>query len=209
MSRRSSKLTCSRILAVSCLPSLRMTLPLSSLTSLFAVRPSSRAAKELRTPFFRLLSSSSMSRLMRSISFFSISRVRSSLSTPLREKTLASMTTPSMPGGTRREESLTSPAFSPKMARSSFSSGESMLSPLGVTLPTSMSPALTSAPMRTMPESSRLRSPSSPTLGMSRVISSLPSLVSRAMVSKISMCTEVKVSSLRSRSFTRMESSKL
>jgi hypothetical protein len=82
---------------------------------------------------------------------------RSSFSTPLREKTLASMTCPSTPGGTRSEVSRTSPAFSPKIARRSFSSGESWVSPFGVILPTRMSPGLTSAPMRTMPDSSRLR----------------------------------------------------
>ena len=49
------------------------------------------------------------------------------------------------------EASRTSPAFSPKMARSSFSSGVSCVSPFGVTLPTRMSPCLTVAPMRTMP----------------------------------------------------------
>ena len=38
---------------------------------------------------------------------------------------------------------LTSPAFSPKIARSSFSSGVSWVSPFGVTLPTRMSPGLT------------------------------------------------------------------
>jgi len=37
--------------------------------------------------------------------------------------------------------------FSPKIARSSFSSGVSWVSRLGVTLPTSTSPASTSAPM--------------------------------------------------------------
>ena len=37
------------------------------------------------------------------------------------------------------EASRTSPAFSPKMARSSFSSGVSWVSPFGVTLPTRMS----------------------------------------------------------------------
>jgi hypothetical protein len=61
---------------------------------------------------------------------------------PSRVKTCTSMTVPSMPGGTRSELSFTSEAFSPKIARSSFSSGVSWLSPLGVTLPTRMSPAL-------------------------------------------------------------------
>src|SRR5262245_6327229 len=41
-----------------------------------------------------------------------------------------------MPGGTVSEVSRTSPAFSPKMARSSFSSGVSWVSPFGVILPT-------------------------------------------------------------------------
>src|SRR5258708_15010481 len=39
------------------------------------------------------------------------------------------MTTPSIPGGTLSEESFTSFAFSPKIAVSSFSSGETELSP--------------------------------------------------------------------------------
>ncbi len=118
-------------------------------------------------------------------------RVRSSFSTPRREKTLASMTIPWIPGGTRSEVSFTSPAFSPKIARSSFSSGDSWLSPLGVIFPTRMSPGFTSAPRRMIPLSSRFLSASSPTLGMSRVISSLPSLVSRATTSNSSMWTEV------------------
>ena len=142
-------------------------------------------------------------------SISSMALARSSFSTPLREKTLASMTVPSTPGGTRSELSRTSPAFSPKMARSSFSSGESWVSPLGVILPTRMSPGLTSAPMRMMPDSSRSLRASSPTFGMSRVISSLPSLVSRATHSNSSMCIEVKTSSLTSRSEMRIESSKL
>jgi len=66
-------------------------------------------------------------------------------------KTCTSMTVPSMPGGHAQRAVLTSEAFSPKMARSSFSSGVSWLSPFGVTLPTMMSPARTSAPMYTTP----------------------------------------------------------
>ncbi len=46
------------------------------------------------------------------------------------------------PGGTRSEVSRTSEAFSPKMARRSFSSGVIGLSPFGVILPTRMSPGL-------------------------------------------------------------------
>ena len=139
----------------------------------------------------------------------SICLARSSFSTPFRLNTLAPMMVPVTPGGTRSELSRTSPAFSPKMARSSFSSGDSWVSPLGVIFPTRTSPGFTSAPMRMMPDSSRSLRASSPTLGMSRVISSLPSLVSRAMHSNSSMWIEVKMSSLSSRSLRRIESSKL
>ena len=127
----------------------------------------------------------------RSISACSISWARRSFSTPLREKILTSTTVPSIPGGTLSEASRTSPAFSPKIARSSFSSGVSWVSPLGVTLPTRMSPDVTLAPMRTMPDSSRSLSADSETFGMSRVISSGPSLVSRASTSNSSMWIEV------------------
>ena len=133
----------------------------------------------------------------------------SSFSEPFLEKTLASMTTPSMPGGTRREVSLTSSAFSPNMALRSFSSGESWVSPFGVTLPTRMSPGFTSAPILMMPLSSRFLRASSPTLGMSLVISSLPSFMSLATTSNSSIWTEVNTSSRRRRSFKSIESSKL
>ena len=96
-----------------------------------------------------------------------------------------------MPGGTRSEVSFTSDAFSPKMARSSFSSGVSWVSPFGVTLPTRMSPARTSAPMKAIPASSSFASAESPTFGMSAVISSGPSLVSRAPISNSSIWMEV------------------
>ena len=86
------------------------------------------------------------------------------------------MTVPDSPCGTFIEVSRTSRAFSPKIARSSRSSGVSSVSPFGVTLPTRMSPVVTSAPMRMMPRSSRSASTSSETFGMSRVISSGPEL---------------------------------
>ena len=113
-----------------------------------------------------------------------------------RVKTFTSTMMPLSPWGTFREVSRTSLAFSPKMARSRRSSAVRSVSPLGVTLPTRMSPAWTSAPTRIMPRSSRSFRASSPTLGMSRVISSGPSLVSRASVSYSSMWMEVKTSSL-------------
>ena len=73
-------------------------------------------------------------------------------SSPLsRENVLTSMTLPPSPCGTLSEVSRTSRAFSLKIARISFSSAVSSVSPFGVTLPTSRSPELTSAPMRTMP----------------------------------------------------------
>ena len=53
---------------------------------------------------------------------------------------------------------------------------DSWVSPLGVIFPTRTSPGFTSAPMRMMPDSSRSLRASSPTFGMSRVISSLPEL---------------------------------
>ena len=81
----------------------------------------------------------------------SICLARSSFSTPLRREDLGADDRALTPGGTRSELSRTSPAFSPKMARSSFSSGESWVSPFGVILPTSTSPGFTSAPMRMMP----------------------------------------------------------
>ena len=105
------------------------------------------------------------------------------------------MTLPDSPCGTFSEVSRTSRAFSPKIARSSRSSGVSSVSPLGVTLPTRMSPATTSAPMRMMPRSSRSARTSSETFGMSRVISSGPSLVSRASTSCSSMWIEERTSS--------------
>ena len=109
------------------------------------------------------------------------------------------MTLPDSPCGTFSEVSRTSRAFSPKIARSSRSSGVSSVSPLGVTLPTRMSPVTTSAPMRMMPRSSRSARTSSETFGMSRVISSGPSLVSRASTSCSSMWIEESTSSCTSR----------
>ena len=105
--------------------------------------------------------------------------------------------------------SRTSRAFSLKIARISFSSAVSSVSPFGVTLPTSRSPEATSAPIRTTPRSSRLRSDSSERFGMSRVISSSPSLVVRASISYSSMWIEVSTSSLTSRSEITIASSKL
>ena len=126
-----------------------------------------------------------------------------------REKVFTSMTLPPSPCGTLSEVSRTSRAFSLKIARISFSSAVSSVSPFGVTLPTSRSPEPTSAPMRTIPFSSRSRSDSSERLGMSRVISSSPSLVERASTSYSWMWIDVRTSSLTIRSDRMIASSKL
>ena len=121
----------------------------------------------------------------------SLAVARASFFSPSRVNTWTSITVPFMPDGMRREVSFTSDAFSPKMARSSFSSGVSWVSPLGVILPTRTSPGFTSAPMYTIPDSSSLDSALSPTLGMSRLISSEPSFVSRATQDSSWMWMEV------------------
>ena len=114
---------------------------------------------------------------------------------------------PASPCGTRSELSRTSRAFSPKMARSRRSSAVSSVSPFGVTLPTRISPGRTSAPMRIMPRSSRSFNASSDTFGISRVISSSPSLVSRASQSYSSIWMEVNTSALTKSSLRRIASS--
>ena len=89
------------------------------------------------------------------------------------------ITVPSIEGGTFNEASFTSPALSPKIARSNFSSGVGSVSPFGVILPIRISPSLTRAPTRIIPLSSRSLVASSLTLGISGVNSSSPNLVSR------------------------------
>ena len=127
----------------------------------------------------------------------------------LRSNSCVLMTVPRTPESHRLEVSFTSPAFSPKIALNSFSSGVGSVSPLGVTLPTRISPGDTSAPTRIMPLSSRLRVASSLTLGISLVSSSAPRLVSRTSISAILMWMEESTSSLSRRSLIMMASSKL
>ena len=101
---------------------------------------------------------------------------------PSRVNTCTSMTVPSDAlVGTRSDVSFTSEAFSPKIARSSFSSGVSVVSPFGVTLPTSVSPGLHFG--ADVDDAGLVQAAScfSARFGMSRVISSAPSLVSRAI----------------------------
>ena len=99
-------------------------------------------------------------------------------------------TFPPSPPGSLSDESLTSFALSPKMACRRRSSGVSSVSPFGVIFPTNMSPSWTVAPSRTTPSSSRSFNFASPTLGISRVIVSGPSFVSRISVTYDSMWIE-------------------
>jgi len=125
-----------------------------------------------------------------------------------RVKTLTSTTFPRSPCGIFRDVSLTSRDFSPKIARSRRSSGVNSFSPLGVIFPTKISLGPTSAPIRIIPFSSRSLMASSPTFGISRVISSGPSLVSRASNSYFSIWTEENLSSITTLSEIKMASSK-
>ena len=91
--------------------------------------------------------SSSLSIDNLSISSCSTASALSSFSMPCLLNTLTSTTVPFVPGDSLKELSLTSDAFSPKIALNNFSSGVIGLSPFGVTLPTKISPGLTSAPI--------------------------------------------------------------
>ena len=125
------------------------------------------------------------------------------------DNTSTSTTVPFTPCGNLNEVSLTSLAFSPKIALKSFSSAGGSLSPLGVTLPTRISSGVTCAPILIIPFSSRFLSASSETLGISLVISSSPSFVVLASISNSSICKDVNTSSFLSLSDIRIPSSKL
>ena len=103
-----------------------------------------------------------------------------------------SITIPFKEGGALSEASFTSPALSPKIALSNFSSGVGSDSPLGVILPIKISPDLTSAPILIIPFSSRSVVASSLMLGISLVSSSIPNFVSRTSSEYSSICTDVK-----------------
>ena len=115
------------------------------------------------------------------------SRIFPFLSFLARWNNFLSITTPSVPFGAFNEASFASPALSPKMARSSFSSGVGSDSPLGVILPIKISPSLIVAPILMIPCSSKSLVASSETLGISGVNSSSPNLVSRTSNSYSSM----------------------
>jgi DNA-directed RNA polymerase subunit beta len=66
-----------------------------------------------------------------------------------------------------------------KLAGRHGNKGVISVSPFGVILPTRISPSFTSAPTRIIPSSSRSLSRDSPTFGISRVVTSGPSFVSR------------------------------
>ena len=82
-----------------------------------------------------------------SISALSMVIDLSSFSIPCLLNTLTSTTVPLLPLDILRDVSVTSIAFSPKIDLSNFSSGPDAESPLGVTFPTKISPAFTSAPI--------------------------------------------------------------
>ena len=96
--------------------------------------------------YLSISSSTFLSSCTDSISALSIAIDLSSFSIPCLLNTLTSITTPVLPDGNFKEESLTSVAFSPKIDLSNFSSGLDDVSLLGVTLPTKISPGFTSAP---------------------------------------------------------------
>ncbi|CAI8288083.1 MAG: Uncharacterised protein [Bacteroidota bacterium] len=139
----------------------------------------------------------------------SLSCERLRLSFKIRVNSFLLITTPFNDGDAFNEASFTSPALSPKMARSSFSSGVGSDSPFGVILPIRISPAPTSAPTRIIPFSSKSLVASSETLGISLVNSSLPNLVSRTSSEYSSMWIEVKISSRTTFSEITIASSKL
>ncbi len=103
--------------------------------------------------------------------------------------------------------SLTSLAFSPNIALNNLSSAVNSVSPFGVTLPTNISPGLTSAPILIIPFSSKSFNTSSPTFGISLVISSGPNFVSRHSQSYSSICIDVNTSSFTSLSLINTASS--
>ena len=117
------------------------------------------------------------------------------------------MIVPSTPCGTRREVSRTSLAFSPKIEFSSLNSGVESVSLFGVTFPTRMDPAFTVAPTRMIPSSSSCSKACSFVLGMSRVIFSGPSLVSRTSTENSLMWIELNASACTTVSETRIASS--
>src|SRR3989338_6767415 len=114
------------------------------------------------------------------------------------ENILTFTTLPFLPCSILKEESLTSFALSPKIALNNLSSGVNSASPFGEIFPTKMSLGPTSAPTLTIPSSSKSFNFSSPTLGISDVVTSGPSFVSRTSQVKSSICIEVNSSSFTS-----------
>ncbi len=95
----------------------------------------------------KISSSTILSCCTSSISALSIVIDLSSFSIPCLLNTLTSTTVPLLPLDILKDVSVTSIAFSPNIDLNNFSSGPEAESPLGVTFPTKISPALTSAPI--------------------------------------------------------------
>ena len=121
-----------------------------------------RVAEDLRLP-----RRACVSRRSALVIFDVLARARPS-PCPCGEKMRALMTMPPTPGGTRAScRGRRRPSRRRSRGAASLR-GRAGVSPFGVILPTRMSPGFTSAPMRTMPASSRSLRASSPTFGMSR-----------------------------------------
>ena len=126
--------------------------------------------------------------------------------------TSTALTVPTTPPGVPRDLSTSSPAASPKIARSSFSSGDSGVPSRGATRPMSTMPGFTSVPTVARPRSSRWASASSPRLGRSRVKvcgpSSVPSNQCECVVSSRCAKFESTVTKPRSSSLADTLASK-
>ena len=126
---------------------------------------------------------------------------RSSFSVPLREKTRALMTMPPTPGGTlERAVADVAGLLAEDGSKELLLGGELRLALRGDLADQDVARVAPRRRCGRCPLSSRSFRASSPTFGMSRVISSLPSFVSRATHSNSSMWIEVKTSSFAMRS---------
>ena len=119
------------------------------------------------------------------------------------------ITTPWSAGLVFKDASFTSPAFSPNIARSNFSSGVGSDSPFGVIFPIRISPVFACEPTLIIPYSSKSLVAFSEIFGISAVNSSAPLLVSLTFTKCSAICSDVNKSSLTTLSDKTIASSKL
>jgi len=150
-----------------------------------------------------------VSSLVKASCFFFSAALSSFSERNLRVNSLVLITTPLIPGVAFKETSFTSPALSPKIARSNFSSGVGSVSPFGVILPIKISPSWTFAPILIIPLLSSSFVASSDIFGISLVNSSSPRFVSRTCKVNSSIWTEVNTSLATTLSLIIIASSKL